>query len=357
MSDPSNSIDESIVPIPVLSSQFTVQSPVQSSGIQSSGIQSSQLRVGDLSRFEQFAKQKELNPGTAEQLRSVLSSCDVVVLCDDSDSMDQAIAEEGTDPFAQKRSTRWKELKKLAASIIEFVTAVNPNGLDIRFLNREGRNNVNSLIGLQSLFNAPPKGETPLIGALNHIYKEKSQSERLLIVVITDGEPTDGTRDDLYNILMRITSRGNIHISFAECTDNTEDMEYLDAWDGCIRNFDNTDDYREEVQRVKSAQGQSFKFDYTDYVIKILLATFIRWYFNLDQVKVYDPRGNVNISPPNNYGMNYQFQPQQSLQYQVPTPVAVAVPVYTPYPVYQEPPCSSCNSPPPRQNKPDCSLF
>ena len=26
-----------------------------------------------------------------------------------------------------------------------------------------------------------------------------------------------------------------------------------------------------------------FKFDYNDYVIKILLATFVRWYFNLDQ--------------------------------------------------------------------------
>lgn len=57
-------------------------------------------------------------------------------------------------------------------------------------------------------------------------------------------------------------------------------------WDGSIKNFDNTDDYREELQRVKTINGQSFKFDYTDYVIKILLATFVRWYYNLDQGNV-----------------------------------------------------------------------
>jgi hypothetical protein len=109
----------------------------------------------------------------------------------------------------------------------------------------------------------------------------------------------------LYNTLVDITRSGNVHVSFAECTDNAEDMEYLDAWDGCIKNFDNTDDYREELQRVKMVQGMQFKFDYTDYVIKILLATFVRWYFNLDQVKVYDPRNN-SVNP--GYGNNYQQQ-------------------------------------------------
>jgi hypothetical protein len=63
-------------------------------------------------------------------------------------------------------------------------------------------------------------------------------------------------------------------------------MEYLDRWNGQIRNFDNTDDYREEVQRVKNIQGQQFKFDFTDYIIKILLATFVKWYFDLDQRNV-----------------------------------------------------------------------
>ena len=63
-------------------------------------------------------------------------------------------------------------------------------------------------------------------------------------------------------------------------------MEYLDQWDGQIPNFDNTDDYREELQRVKNAQGMQFKFDYTDYCIKVILSTFVRWFFSLDQSRV-----------------------------------------------------------------------
>jgi uncharacterized protein YegL len=233
-----------------------------------------------ITRFEQFCRQNELPLKTSTQLQKVLSSCEIVLLCDDSGSMNSAIA---PDIGSQKTSTRWQELKKLAASIIEIVTCVNPNGLDIYFFNRPTLRNVTSLAGLQATFANLPSGGTPLITTLKKIYEDKSQitAPNLLIVVITDGEPSDGHRRDLFNVLVQKPS--NFHVSFAECTDNPNDMEYLDEWDGRIKNFDNTDDYREELQRVKNVKGQNFKFDYTDYVIKILLATFVRWYFNLDQ--------------------------------------------------------------------------
>jgi hypothetical protein len=275
----------------------------------------------DLTRFHQLVKQNELRPHVANQLYDVLASCEIVMLCDDSDSMNKAIAEEGTDPFALKRSTRWQELKKLAAIIIDFVTAINPNGLDIYFLNRPAIRNVTNIAGLQSTFNAPPNGGTPLIGALRQIYVDKSiipTNKNLLIIVITDGEPTDGSREDLYWTL--INKQPNVHISFAECTDNAEDMEYLDQWDGRIKNFDNTDDYREELARVKMVQGQQFKFDFTDYVIKILLATFVRWYFNLDQVRVAP---NISLPSP-----VQQFRPALA----APTPVVMTNPVVAPPP-------------------------
>lgn len=233
-------------------------------------------------RFEQLVRQYELKPQIASQLQTVLSRCEIVLLCDDSGSMSSAIAAEGVGPNAPKTSTRWMELKKLAASIIEIVTCVNPNGLDIYFFNRPNLKNVNSMEGLQATFATGPNGGTPLIGTLSKIYNDKSGIEKdLLIVVITDGEPSDGSREDLYRVLVNKPS--NVHVSFAECTDQARNMDYLDEWDGRIRNFDNTDDYREELQRVKNVNGANFKFDYTDYVIKILLATFVRWYFNLDQ--------------------------------------------------------------------------
>ncbi|AYV83947.1 MAG: hypothetical protein Hyperionvirus14_36 [Hyperionvirus sp.] len=277
------------------------------------------LPTPDLSRYNLLVKQYELKADVAEQLKQVLSKCEVVLLCDDSSSMGNAIAEENTDPFAPKRSTRWLELKRLASKIIEFVTAINAEGLDIHFLNRTPILNVTTTTGLQNVFNIAPDGDTPLIGALWNLYRDKASKKRqkeLLIIVITDGEPTDASRQDLYNTLIEITKDGITHVSFAECTDQSDDMEYLDAWDGLIRNFDNTDDYREELARVKNIQGFTFKFDYNDYVIKILLATFVRWYFNLDQVRVFDNRYQSTPTPQiSRAAITYQpvpnFPPQQ----------------------------------------------
>lgn len=238
------------------------------------------------SKFDALVKIHELKDPIPKQLKQVLTQCKIVLLCDDSSSMNNPISEENNDPFAQKKITRWFELKKLAASIIEFVTSINPDGLDIYFLNRPHQFGVKDMTGLQAVFSDLPDGNTPLIKTLKKIYDDNINDlgdKQLLIVVATDGEPTDGSRNDLYNRLIQITRNGNVHVSFAECTDNEEDMEYLDEWDGLIKNFDNTDDYREELKRVKRTQGQNFKFDYNDYIIKILLATFIRWYFNLDQ--------------------------------------------------------------------------
>lgn len=243
-------------------------------------------QIKEPSKFELLIKRHELKDPVPKQLYQVLSTCNVVLLCDDSSSMSNLISEEGNDPFAQKKSTRWMELKKLAAVIIEFITATNPKGLDIYFLNRPSVLGVKDMTGLQTVFSDLPNGKTPLNGALKKVYnkyKDSLDDKQLLIVCVTDGEPTDCSRNELFNTLVQITQGGNVHVSFVECTDNEEDMEYLDRWDGRIKNFDNTDDYREELRKVKNTKGQNFKFDYTDYVIKILLATFIRWYFNLDQ--------------------------------------------------------------------------
>lgn len=263
--------------------------------------------MAEVSRFDLLVKQNELTSQVATQLQQVVSTCEIVLLCDDSGSMKNTIIEANTN----KQTTRWLELKKLAAVIIEFVTAINPTGLDIYFFNRPTLRNVTDMMGLQNTFNDLPNGSTPLIGTLRKIFQEKANlpdERQLLVVVITDGEPTDGNHEDLFNVLYYKPQ--NVHVSFAECTDNEEDMDYLDRWDGRIPNFDNTDDYREELARIKANQGPQFKFDYTDYVIKILLATFVRWYFNLDQTQVATQNGSY----PTQNG-NYPTQPVNNPSY------------------------------------------
>jgi len=88
--------------------------------------------------------------------------------------------------------------------------------------------------GLQQTFSKAPNSRTPLIGTIRRIYRDYIRSrnnlndKQLLIIVITDGEPSDGTHRDLFDTLTSVTKVGNVHMSFAECTDNEEDMEYLD---------------------------------------------------------------------------------------------------------------------------------
>jgi len=232
-------------------------------------------------RFTQLVKQHELKPETARQLYEILNKCEIVMLCDDSGSMQSTIVE----PISQKSTSRWMELKRLAAVVIEYVTAVNPDGLDLYFLNRGVVKGVKSTAGLQDVFAELPTGGTPINGALRRIYSDKSVlgpgRQWLLVVVVTDGVPSDGNHEALAATLRAKPS--HTHVSFAECTDRPEDMEWLDELDRNITNFDNTDDYREELDKVRRLRGAQFKFDFNDYVIKVLLATFIKFYFNLDQ--------------------------------------------------------------------------
>jgi len=160
-------------------------------------------------------------------------------------------------------------------------------GLDIYFLNRQAVLGVTDTSRLAGVFQQLPSGSTPLSRALKDIYAATSSvpdSQQILLLVLTDGEPSDCTRDQFYQVCC--AKRRNVHLSFAELTDQADDMEWLDAFDNKIPNFDNTDDYREELQRVRQMQGPTFPFTYTHYVIKILLATFVKFYFNLDQQRV-----------------------------------------------------------------------
>ena len=307
--------------------------------------------VPDMTAFNSLVRRYELSPLVATQLLDVLSHREIVLLCDDSSSMLNTVVEEGSDPFASNNSTRWQLLKRIAASIIDFVSSTTHHGLDLYFLKRPTVRNVTSVQGLQSVFQQPPdEMGTPLISALRRVYHEKQGHRGLLIVVITDGEPNDGTRDDLRRTLLAKPS--DCHISFAEATDNEDDMQYLDAMKGTIPLFDNTDIYRLECQRVKNLQGLQFKFDWTDYVIKILLATFIPTYWNVDQRRLLSSGRPQQLQATTSTMLYQQQQQSQQVLYNSnPQPVyqggqsqAVAAlpvyqapqqlssPVYVPYP-------------------------
>jgi hypothetical protein len=253
-------------------------------------------------RFVAYATTKEFTAVVTQKLFDTLSNTLVVLVCDDSTSMRSQIKPE-SGKSTVKPVTRWDELRMLAAEVIELVTAINPHGIDVHFLNRANVFGCTSVGALQASFANPPVGNTPIVRTLDAIYNalmiDTPETQQVLFVVVTDGEPSGGGGETLFGLkrcIQKITNTGRMHVSFAECTDDEETMAFLDTWDGQIRNFDNTDDYREELRRVRIAQNDpAFKFDRADYVRKILLATYDRWYYNLDQTSV----AVSNYSTPN----------------------------------------------------------
>src|SRR5207249_4460492 len=115
------------------------------------------------------------------------------------------------EPVSKKKTTRWQELKRLAAALIEYVTSIQPAGIDLYFLNRGTLQNVHSVVGLQETFAMTPTDQhrTPLLGKLRQIYAEKAKwtptrppgADKLLIICVTDGVPTDGTKEQLEEVI------------------------------------------------------------------------------------------------------------------------------------------------------------
>jgi len=234
------------------------------------------------SAWDLYCQQTEVRDDIRVDLHNVLSTSKIVLLLDDSGSMNTQIVNPATASSGMRnvtgiQTTRWSELMNDVTQVVQLVTAVNPNGIDIAFLNREGRDGVRDPSQISDMFIRPPSGGTPLIGAIRSMYyKYGNVNGDVLLIVITDGEPSDGDYDALFNVLSG--KKSNWYISLTECNDNEEEMDYLTGWDYRISNFHNQEDYGEELRLVRSVQGANAKFTRANYIQMIVLSPKYRKY-------------------------------------------------------------------------------
>jgi hypothetical protein len=67
---------------------------------------------------------------------------------------------------------------------------MDPNGVDVYFLNRDPMLNMTDTRNIRQAFNTPPQGLTPLVPALRRILAAKrsvTNEKKLLILIATDG--------------------------------------------------------------------------------------------------------------------------------------------------------------------------
>ncbi|CAM4754940.1 unnamed protein product [Rotaria magnacalcarata] len=248
---------------------------------------SSEERMRD---FQRLVDRYEINHTFATKLRA-LEGYEIVFICDDSGSMNTPLGDL-SGPF-DKVPSRWDELKQTVSIVVDIASVLDPDGVDIYFLNREPLFHVRSSSELISTFSVPPSGPTPIVPVLRRVLRDKQneiEERKLLILLATDGVPTDnrGHRDiRSFEYVLKNERKpvNRIPVTIIACTDDNDCIGYLNDWDKKIANLDVVDDYRNEKREIQARQGKQFPFSFGDYVVKILMGGVDSWFDDLDEKK------------------------------------------------------------------------
>lgn len=242
-------------------------------------------------RYSQLIHKHEINNDFANRLKQ-LQGFKVVFIFDDSGSMNTVLNDSPlNDNTSDRLATRWDELQCFANISIEIASVFDPNGCDIYFLNRTPSpiKHVRMPSDLAVHFNLKPNGYTPLAKVLQNVLDDNTpltlNEKKLLIIIATDGEPTDDTgKVAIKQFKSCLLKRGpNVFTTIVVCTDDDASVNYLNKWDRSIKNLDVVDDFRNERQEIRKVKGSSFKFSFGDYVVKSLIGSIDEELDKLDE--------------------------------------------------------------------------
>ena len=244
-----------------------------------------------MTRLEGLARKFELPGGSVRKLRQ-LENYDIVIVADDSSSMNQhAHAVPSYAPYAEVPS-RWEELCSRVADIVEFSTALDKDGIDIYFLNSGKHLNIQQPEDARRLFQRRPDGYTYLKETYQQVIRDKLRSpdDKVLILVATDGEPNAMKGGlvckDTQGFIDCLTKRkdpARCPTSIMACTDDEAEIGWLNMLDDSAPYLDVLDDYESEKRQVLAAQKHKINFSKGDYLVKTLLGPIDKLYDKLDE--------------------------------------------------------------------------
>ena len=213
----------------------------------------------------------------------IIKNYNIVLLIDDSGSMNTLLNDH------TNFTSRWEKLKQVVNSIIDIGTVYNENGIDLYFLNRPKILNIKTKEQVHYIFDILPKGETPLTKRFNQILNDyKNNSKPLLIIILTDGVPYVNCKYDLNNFTNILKKKDNskTYISFLACSDNLDDIGYLNKLNNKQRNIYVLNDYYLEYKKIIKVRGNNFKYSFGNHIVRLLLGSLIPKLNKLDKKNI-----------------------------------------------------------------------
>eukprot|EP01062_Namystynia_karyoxenos_P034376 TRINITY_DN25209_c0_g1_i1.p1 TRINITY_DN25209_c0_g1~~TRINITY_DN25209_c0_g1_i1.p1 ORF type:complete len:355 (+),score=32.94 TRINITY_DN25209_c0_g1_i1:73-1137(+) len=228
------------------------------------------------SRLQAVLRRFEISIADAQDL-TVLGDYDIVIVCDDSGSMQVSSLPPNQRQLpgsAQPDPTRWDELKNTVSCVVEIATIFDADGIDVYFLNRPPIKGVCSVNDprLASAFQRPPSGTTPLGRCVSELVAQPYEKP-VLLVIATDGVPDEGPAafsQIIEGIVTQRSTSNRVRVQIMACTADDSAVGWLNQLDERFDTVDVTDDYYSEKAEVIRA-GRTARFNRSDWVVKALL--------------------------------------------------------------------------------------
>lgn len=215
--------------------------------------------------------------------------------------------------------SRWEELKHIIKILIPIANVFDNSGVDLYFFGKEPIFNYTGpidsisaaeyrerfsmpkppLTEFEKTLGTPMHGSTPLTNTVNRVLKDNKQKnmekkpeerKKLLIFIITDGEPTEDDNNKytaIRNFKQALIDKGeDVYVSILACTGDQYAIGYLNDIDDTVPRVDCIDDYKSEKKEILSAQGNGFLFSYGDYIIKSVLGSVDTLFDSLDEMNL-----------------------------------------------------------------------
>ncbi|CAE7575860.1 unnamed protein product [Symbiodinium sp. CCMP2592] len=228
-----------------------------------------------LTRLQSILDTFEVTIAEANDL-VVLEDYEIVLILDDSGSMNMSALPAGQRSLLDAKISRWDELRQTVMLLVDLACCFDKSGLDIFFLNRGKLQGVTGSTDqrLVSSFEAKAAGTTPLTETLSLVAREVAGERPVLLMIFTDGEPNGGSKvfeAELTKLVTKKSTQGTFKVQIMACTDDEDAVGYLNRIDKDFDSVDVTDDYYSEKQEVLVKAKRREAFTRGDWLLKAML--------------------------------------------------------------------------------------